>query len=708
MKVRTQLILAFLLLAVVPLSGLTLYSYWTSVNAFKKAAEAEAVEFSSELERRFQRITRVINEEVENVVRLHYDELLSGESDQFSPETERAISRFHQDINSLAPYIRSLEIAVPGEAEGESLSGTGGQAPSGGRGPSSMILSFSDLGAEAEAGRQKAEALAGSGSNGYRSGAEKPFFLRARPENNLSTENGEGPLSGMAAPPDRENPREFIRELVFNRLSENRSPSWGNGNGTGNEKGIPELYVSPLEPARPESSYITRNRELNFDSPLYFGDDMGGLLKANINGPVLMREVMQATMREGDIPFVLDREGVVITTNENHLALLNRISLEAGTYTKVDETAGEYMISARQVPRSGRTIGILRPLSGELQAIKKTALINSSFGVAACILALLAIYPLSKSFTLQLGELMNGVRSLSMGNLDIRVPVTTKNEFGRLAESFNRMAVDLKLNQDEKLKHEGLKRELELCREIQQSLLPGSPLKINRAELQGVSIPAREVGGDFFNYFALPGNRTALLIGDVSGKGVPAALMMANIQAKLQAKLPLGNSLARMAEELDDDIFNSTLPENYLTLFAGILDYEGELLKWVNAGHNTQYLLRRDGRLEQLRSTGRPLGLLPGGGFAEEETRLREGDTLLLFTDGLADAENEEGEFFGEERLEQIFAQQAGRSVNEILIAVEKAIRDHNGKTLATDDATMLVLKIAGPETGDPVRPVTS
>jgi serine phosphatase RsbU (regulator of sigma subunit) len=688
MKLRTQLILAFIVLAVIPLSGLTVYSYLTSVNAFKKAAEAEAMEFSSELERRSERVIQVINEEVDNILKLHYDELISSDESQLSPDTERAMSRFYNDIGSVAPYIRSLEIAVPRKESADGGLEENNKKRS--KRPSSMILSFGNTAADVvEAGVPPGDVVDNREPR-------RPFILRDRPGNSPQFDQAPGqgilPRSPSPGSPDT---REYIRELVFNQLSgtQNTEPAPNRDNSSLQlVENKPDLYTPPIDPARPESSYITRNRNFNFDSPLFIGNS-NGLLSADINGPMLMKEVMQATMRDGDIPFVLDSEGKVITADENHLTHINNLSLEAGTYTRVDNDSGGWMISTRQNPRSGRTIGILRPISGELRAIRNTALVNSSFGLAACILALLSVYPLSKGFTLQLGELMNGVNHLSKGNLDVTVPVTTKNEFGRLAKAFNQMSVDLKHNQADLLKHERLKKELELCREIQKGLLPNSPLKGNRIELQGVSIPAREVGGDFFNYFPLPENRTALLIGDVSGKGVPAALLMANIQARLQARLPLGKSLSLMAEELDNEIFNSTLPENYLTLFAGIMDYEGKSMEWVNAGHNTQYILRQDGELENLASTGRPLGLLPGGGYTESKTNLEEGDTLFLFTDGLIDAENEKGEFFGEESLEEIFRQQAGRPINDILLTVEKAIRNHCGNTLATDDATMLVLR---------------
>ncbi|MFH1965114.1 MAG: HAMP domain-containing protein, partial [Acidobacteriota bacterium] len=530
MKLRTQLILAFILLAVIPLSGLTVYSYLTSLNAFKKAAEAGAMEFSSELESRFDRVVQVINEEVDNVLRLHYDDLVASDHNQLSQDTEEAISRFRTDIESVAPYIRSLEIAVPGkEQAGGSFEG-GDDDGENAKGPSSITLSFRNTPAFEEMTAAAGETGTAPGAPGDSAGSGKPFILRDRPDNFPGfNQNSRQGLAATPQSPGGSDAGEYIRELVFNRLPRAQATD-----PAPYDRNVPKFYTPQINPARPESSYINWNRNFDFDSPLSIGSS-AGLLKVDINAPLLMREVMQATMRDGDIPFVLDSEGKVITVDENHLNLINDLSLEAGTYSRVDKNSGGWMISARQNPRNGRTVGILRPVSGELRAIRNTALVNSSFGIAACVLALLSIYPLSKSFTHQLGELMTGVSHLSQGNLDVRVPVTTRNEFGRLAESFNQMAVDLKHNQADMLKHEGLKKELEFSREIQKGLLPGSPMKRNRAELQGVSIPAREVGGDFFNYFPLPENQTALLIGDISGKGVPAALQMANIQAKLQA-----------------------------------------------------------------------------------------------------------------------------------------------------------------------------
>src|SRR5688572_5089061 len=180
------------------------------------------------------------------------------------------------------------------------------------------------------------------------------------------------------------------------------------------------------------------------------------------------------------------------------------------------------------------------------------------------------------------------------------------------------MAEDLQRHQTLIVQQERLRRELELSRLIQTDMLPRVPLRLGAAEIKGVSIPAREVGGDFFNYFALPDGRLALLVGDVSGKGVSAALLMANVQATLRARLPLEQDLARLASELDREIDETTPGGVFLTLFLGILDTARHELRYVNAGHNPQFVLRANTGVIPMSSTGLPIALYPGHGYEEK------------------------------------------------------------------------------------------
>jgi sigma-B regulation protein RsbU (phosphoserine phosphatase) len=256
------------------------------------------------------------------------------------------------------------------------------------------------------------------------------------------------------------------------------------------------------------------------------------------------------------------------------------------------------------------------------------------------------------------------------------------------------MAQDLRLHEKNLVEQERLRKELGMCRRIQEELLPHQPLCSPFVEVKGVSIPAREVGGDFFNYFPVDGGNVGLLVGDVSGKGLPAALLMANLQATIQARLPLEADLARLADQLDRDIDASTPPELYLTLFMGVFDVGNRKLRYVNAGHHTQFALLPDGGIQRLESTGRPLGLLPGGGYEEKSVELPHGSLLFLYTDGLVESENALGEQFGMGRLEALLLRDKGDNPDGMLAGIDAAVREYRGHVEAADDATMLVLKV--------------
>jgi len=169
---------------------------------------------------------------------------------------------------------------------------------------------------------------------------------------------------------------------------------------------------------------------------------------------------------------------------------------------------------------------------------------------------------------------------------------------------------------------------------------------------------------------------------------------MASLQATLRVRLPLAASLSEMAEQLDEEIARSTPPELFLTLFVAVLNSRGKMLRYVNAGHKTQYALRADGRLHRLESTGRPLGLLPGGGYVEQSVALSTGDSIFLYTDGLVETQSGTGEEFGAERLERLLARERESSLDRLIARAESAVRDHQGAAEACDDATVLVARV--------------
>lgn len=416
-----------------------------------------------------------------------------------------------------------------------------------------------------------------------------------------------------------------------------------------------------------------------------------------------MRQVLHSVVstperQQGSIPFAIDTANQIYTTDPADLPKVQGLGLVPATPgSPSSANRQDWVVVMRRDSASGISVGVARPVGAALQEIRRTAARNLAFGVGMIALALLGILPLSRRMTRHLASLTDGAERLAQGDLGVRVPVPRGAEFGRLAEAFNRMARDLRANQDRRIQQERLHKELEIGRRIQEELLPRDTLRFPFAEVGGVSIPAREVGGDFFNYFALSDGEAAVLVGDVSGKGVPAALLMANIQATLRARLPLERDLARLADHLDHDLASNAPGAPYLTLFMAVLDGQGGRLRYVNAGHNTQFAVRVSGGIERLESTGRPLGLLPGGGYAEHGLVLGDGDGLFLFTDGLVESENAAGEAFGMDRIESILIEHRGSGLPGLLAAVDEAVRLHRGAIDAADDATMLALRFLLP-----------
>jgi sigma-B regulation protein RsbU (phosphoserine phosphatase) len=202
------------------------------------------------------------------------------------------------------------------------------------------------------------------------------------------------------------------------------------------------------------------------------------------------------------------------------------------------------------------------------------------------------------------------------------------------------------------------------------------------------------VGGDFFNYFELPDGHVGLLVGDVSGKGVSAALLMANVQATLRARLPLQLDLAALADTLDRDLDASTPRSVFVTLFLAVLEDNGRTLRYVNAGHHPQYVLRSGGGVEAMSSTGLPIALFSGHGYSESRVSLAPGDLIFFYTDGLVETMNETGDLFGADRVQAVLADEHTHGLDVVLQRMEEEVRSFRGTTDPLDDATMMAMRV--------------
>jgi sigma-B regulation protein RsbU (phosphoserine phosphatase) len=243
-----------------------------------------------------------------------------------------------------------------------------------------------------------------------------------------------------------------------------------------------------------------------------------------------------------------------------------------------------------------------------------------------------------------------------------------------------------------------LKGELEVAREIQLAMLPTGTYAAGDAGICGITRPANTVGGDFYDVLPLiddPEGRVIVTIGDVAGKGSPAALLMALLLAVLRTLVDEKLEARALVARLNTQICRHSPGSRFITLFYGVYTPATGGLTYVNAGQNPPLIKRADGSIERLGGTGIALGMFEGSTYQAVDTVVGHGDLLVLYSDGITEAENPQGEPFEEAGLERVLAARAGESPAELAPAILQAVEAHARDSRFTDDLTVLILKRA-------------
>jgi serine phosphatase RsbU (regulator of sigma subunit) len=678
MSLRNRLIIAFLLMSVVPLSAVTFLSYTSSVRAFEQVAQREATESATEVSRRMEMVTADVGRRMDRLI-------MAGTNSPerpFNPDP-RAVRE------SVAPLLGDTAELVD-RVEFHPSPDVPQPPPDPGVAVDSVAVDSVPVPIPPTTSRR------GRG-RGAPPGEGAPFEGRRGPPPpgsqvivmDIPRIVEEATRAAAAAGVQPADPK--IGKLVEKRIGEELAA---------NEAGLTKMAEALTREAagRPEARKLAVDVQgRNVEVDVQKGGRVIGRANAMLNMDRTLRMVLGFAHRDqGEIAFAIDRTGALYTPDARDKGPLQSLGVERTALVAAEGTprrTGEWLIVARRAP-SGIIFGIARPVGDSLREIRRASVRNLGFGMLAIALAFVGIIPISHRMTQHLATLTGGVRQLAGGDFHTRVPVRSRDEFGALAGAFNQMAEDLERHEAAAVEQERMRRELELSRLIQTEMLPRAPLRTGSAEIAGVSIPARQVGGDFFNYFVLPDGRLALLVGDVSGKGVSAALLMANIQATLRARLPHETDLAKLADRLDRELDQNTPGGVYLTLFLGILETDGRLLRYVNAGHNPQFVIRRGGAIDVLGSTGMPIAIYAGHGYTEARTALAPGDLLFFYTDGLVEAENEAGDMMGVERLQALLTAEQPHEISGVLSRIEQQVAQFRGRVEPADDATMMALRI--------------
>lgn len=247
---------------------------------------------------------------------------------------------------------------------------------------------------------------------------------------------------------------------------------------------------------------------------------------------------------------------------------------------------------------------------------------------------------------------------------------------------------------DQSLEKERIQKELNLAAAIQQKIIPKELPKIEGYQLAGINIPSKEVGGDYYDCIELSNGKFALIMADVAGKGISAALLVNTLSAALHSYLEFNLPLTDLADKLNKLIYKFSPPDKYITFLIAVLDSNSGSLDVLNAGHNPAFLLRKDGTLEQIDAGGIGLGMLDLGiPYTGQNLTMNPGDKLFLYTDGIPEAMNLNEEEYSDQRMIDFFKKNSERPVDEFINHIVADVKKYAGEAEQSDDITSMILK---------------
>ena len=648
MRLRSQLILAFLVLAVLPLGGIVAYSYISSANAFRAAVEAESREVTRQISVGLFRA----RDDLQGYVR-RLGTMLPFDDPQYA-DPEALAEFLLRNMGDGADFVDALEL-VPAAPPGTGPGVDEGPQPGGG-----------------ERGQRGLRATEGRRFLWSRGG--NPERLRAGdPPGERSTERGEAG--------DRARDAEWAR----------RGRAWAT-----------RVFGGPVS------------------SPVHRDGDVVWHLEADIRPQDLMRNVLRRIPRGGGaVPFALDAEGEIYTSEPEELELLEEVHC-AGDEPLLDALAAGHedlcrgmseWVVATQAAADGELIyGIVRPIGPSLAEMRSASLRNLGVGVGLMSLSLFAAAPLANRLTRRLSHLTRQVDRLARGDAAARARLGGRDEVGKLGEAFNRMARDQEKSRRQLLEQERHRRqqevdrrlleaenerqtsELEEARRFQLSLLPADLPEHPDLEIAVFLRTASEVGGDYYD-FSRPRKDGSLTIavGDATGHGARAGTMVTVVKTLL-ASADMGLDLADFLSHATATIRSMNLGRRAMALV--LARYREGVLDLASAGMPPVLISRcPSGEVEEIMSSGVPLGTLAVASYERHRVRLEPGDAALLMSDGLPEMLDARGEPVGYPAIAERWIEVGQRPAQEAVAEFESWVEELSPQGVPADDVTFVVVR---------------
>jgi sigma-B regulation protein RsbU (phosphoserine phosphatase) len=243
------------------------------------------------------------------------------------------------------------------------------------------------------------------------------------------------------------------------------------------------------------------------------------------------------------------------------------------------------------------------------------------------------------------------------------------------------------------MEQKALEDELMIARQIQETFLPKKAPRLSDFDIAGINIPSEAVGGDYYDFIDIVENQTGIAIGDVSGKGIGAALIMAAFRASLKAEIRNNYAIRTIFSKVNSLLFESIERENYVTAVYGVLDTKNRVFTFSNAGHNPPLLLKNNGEIVELSEGGLALGMFPDSVYEERPIYISSGDLLLFYTDGITEAQDRDDREFGIDRLKELVSKNHKLSARDNINSIIRAVDKYRDREKATDDLTMVLVK---------------
>lgn len=451
-----------------------------------------------------------------------------------------------------------------------------------------------------------------------------------------------------------------------------------------------------------------------------------GVVTADISLDWLVDIVSEVTIYQSGYAFLMSQSGVFVTHPDKNLIMQESIfSIAESAADMKMRKIGKDMISGGEgfvsltdyvsgkkswlyyapLPSVGWSVGLIFPeeeLFADVSKLSREVLIIGGAGV---VLLFLIVVSISRTITRPLRILAHETTEIARGNLDIELPlVRSRDEVGELSQSFENMRVSLKeyiANLEETTAaKERIESELKIAHRIQMSFLPKKfppfPEK-KEFEIYAMIEPAKEVGGDLYDFFLLHEDYLFFAIGDVSDKGVPAALFMAVTKTLMKGIASYGIEPSDILMKVNRELCKDNESMMFVTIFCGIMNCKTGELTYSNAGHNPPLIIHSDKRSEWLHvPKGLVLGAMEDADYKTEKTVLYPGDTIFLYTDGVTEAMNSTKNIYSDKRLQATVEGGSVTSVEFLAKNVMQSVKDFTGNEIQSDDITMLAVQFRG------------